>query len=278
MERRKAIKLAAAAMASGGGVAAILTTAFKTKVKPAAEAKKLDFDEGESAWKYVQLNSDATAQIAYDDYSTGSCMYGVFNSIVSQLAQKVGEPFASFPTRMMKYGHGGVSGTGTVCGTLNGAAAVIGLLVGDKKTQDMLVAELFRIYESTSYPIFKPQKPILDFTPPTSVAKSFLCHVSTTRWGKASGYRVDGNERKERCRRLTADIAAQTVTILNSYHNSTFVSNAHDNETVRTCMTCHGKEGKLGNTSGKMSCTSCHTESVGHKIFDDSHYKIMDKR
>ena len=278
MERRKAIKLAAAAMASGGAVAAIFTTALKTNAKPAAEPKKLDFEDSESAWEYVQLNPDVTAEIAYNDYSTGSCMYGVFNSIVSQLAQKIGEPFASFPTRMMKYGHGGVGGTGTVCGTLNGAAAVIGLLVDDKKIQDMLVAELFRIYERTSYPSFKPQKPVLDFTPPTSVAKSFLCHVSTTRWGKASGFRVDGNERKERCRRLTADIAAQTVSILNSYNDSAFVSNEHDNETVRTCMTCHGKEGKLGNTSGKMSCTSCHSESVGHKVFGDAHYKFMKKR
>ncbi len=278
MERRKAIKLAAAALATGGIGTAMLTTAFKTDVNPAAAPQNLKFKKSEAKWSYVRLNPDVTAQLAYDGYSTGSCMYGVFNSVIVQLAEKIGEPFASFPTQMMQYGHGGVSGTGTVCGTLNGAAALIGLLVEEKKIQDLLVAELFRIYESTSFPVFKPNNPILDFIPPTSVAKSFLCHASIARWGKASRLRIDGKERKERCRRLTADIAAQTVTILNAYHENTFIANSHDNESVRTCMTCHGKEGKLGNATGKMNCTSCHPKTLGHKIFGDSHYKFMKKK
>jgi len=278
MERRNAIKLAVGAMAAGGIGALTLTSAFKPKVQAAAKPKILEFKEGESNWKYMPLDPAVTAERAYNDYSKGSCMYGVFNSIISQLAEQLGEPFVSFPTHMMKYGHGGVNGSGTICGTLNGAAALIGLLVEGKEVQDALVAELFRIYEDTPFPTFKPLKPALDFKLPTSLAKSVLCHASTTRWAKKAGYTISSKERKERCRRLTAEIAAHTVTILNNYHANAFVANAHDNETVRTCMTCHGSDGKLANTTGKMNCTSCHDKSMAHKVFADSHYKFMGKR
>jgi hypothetical protein len=74
---------------------------------------------------------------------------------------------------------------------------------------------------------------------------------------------------------LTGDVAAQTTTILNEYFNNTYLTTGHNNETVGKCMTCHGGEGKLGNTSGKMSCAPCHTESPGHKVFADVHYKLM---
>jgi hypothetical protein len=116
---------------------------------------------------------------------------------------------------------------------------------------------------------------VFDFIPPASFCDSTLCHASTTNWAKAAGYSVKSDQRKERCRRLTADVAAQITMILNDYFNNTYVTNDHDNETVRKCMTCHGKKGKLGNTGGMMSCTSCHTETLGHKIFSDAHYKLM---
>jgi hypothetical protein len=278
MERRNAIKLAMGAVAAGGVGAITLSTAFKTDAKPAAEPKNIEFKQGESQWKYIQLNPEETAERAYNDYPNGSCMYGVFNSIISQLAEKVGEPFVSFPTQMMKYGHGGVGGYGTICGTLNGAAALVGLLVEGKEIQNALIADLFRMYEETPLPTFKPEKPAMDFELPTSVAESVLCHASTTRWGKNAGFRIDSKERKERCRRLTADMAAQTVVVLNSYFANAFMANMHDNETVRTCTTCHGSEGKLGNISGSMNCTSCHEKSLAHKVFGDSHYKYMSKR
>jgi hypothetical protein len=176
---------------------------------------------------------------------------------------------------MMKYGHGGIGGYGMVCGALNGAAALIGLMVAEKKIQDSLITGLFRWYEKTKLPEFKPRTPLLDFTPPASECRSTLCHGSTTNWGKASGFKVASDQRKERCRRLTGDVATKTTVVLNEYFNNTYISVGHDQETVRKCMTCHGKEGKLGNTAGKMNCAPCHTESLGHKVFSDAHYKVM---
>ncbi len=278
MERRKAIKLAAGAVAAGGAGAITLTSAFKPKIQPADKPQNLACKEEGSNWAYARLDPEETKKRAYNDYSKGSCMFGVFNSIVSQLAEKIGEPFSSFPTQMMKYGHGGIGGYGTVCGALNGAAALTGLLIKEKEVQNALIADLFLWYEKKPFPQFKPTKPILDFTPPVSVAGSVLCHASTTNWGKSAGYTIKSKERKERCRRLTADVAAQTVDMLNRYFENNFVSHAQDNETARTCMTCHGSEGKLGNTSGGMDCSPCHEESLGHKLFSGAHYKIMDKR
>ena len=205
-------------------------------------------------------------------------MYATFKSVVSQLANQVGEPFTSFPYQMMKYGHGGIGGYGTVCGSLNGAAALIGLLVPDRINQDYLIESLYQWYEEAQLPQFIPNNPLLDFTPPTSISNSVLCHASNTNWSEASGYEIKTEQQKERCRRLTADVVTQTVISINQFFSNNFTTSANDNETVRTCMTCHSSEGKLANTSGKMHCSACHSESLGHRLFADVHYKHLKQK
>ena len=278
MNRRRAIKVAAGTLVAGGAGVFTLTTAFRPKVLPSSKPKKLESKETESDWMYCQLAPAVTAGIAYKHFDTGSCMYAVFHSVISQLAAKFGEPYASFPCHMMRYGHGGIGGFGTVCGVLNGGAALIGLLVADKETRDALITDLFRWYERAELPEFNPSSPILDFTPPASVSGSTLCHASNTKWGQTAGYRIKSKQRKERCRRLTADAAAQVAVTLNKLIGNTYTTYGHDDETVRTCMTCHDGEGKLGNTGGKMGCASCHTESLGHRLFSDLHHRLMKKK
>jgi hypothetical protein len=279
MDRRKALKLLAGGTVAAGGAGVVtLTTAFKNDHKIDFSPKKIKLEKTDSKWIYTKLDPNEACEIAYRDYSVGSCMYGVVSGIVTLLAEKIGEPYASFPKFMMKYGHGGIGGSGSVCGTLNGATALFGLLINNKKISDALTSELFNWYETTELPLFTPSEPNMDFTPPTSVANSILCHASTTRWGKEAGYRTDSKERKERCRRLTADIAGKTVEILNLYFDDKLVIGGHNHETAQNCMACHGKKGKLGNTSGKMKCTTCHDQSVAHKLFGDVHYKYMDKK
>jgi len=275
MNRRKAITIAAGAIAGSGAGIITLMHAFRPDYMPEVKPQNLEYQKEESDWMYDPLDPAVTAELAYKQYSSGSCMYATFKSVVSQLAEKFGEPYASFPFHMMKYGHGGIGGFGTTCGALNGAAALISLFVADKKIQDSLIDGLFRWYEEAKLPEFRPKIPILDFTPPTSVSHSVLCHGSNSNWVKASGYKITSDERKERCRRLTGDVAAKITVVLNECYNNTYITRGHDNETVRKCMTCHGNEGKLSNTSGKMSCASCHTESLGHKLFSDAHYRLM---
>ncbi|MDA3925736.1 MAG: C-GCAxxG-C-C family protein [Kiritimatiellae bacterium] len=277
MNRRTALKVVTSGLIGGVGVS-ILTTALKPEIPPQGKQKKLDLNAADPKWIYHKLVPEITADIAYNNYSAGSCMYAAVKSVISQLAETHGEPFASFPVHMMKYGHSGVGGYGTLCGALNGSASLIGLFVDDKKIRDALIKDLFRWYENTALPVFQPNKPILDFTPPKSICKSPLCHASTTCWANAAGCRVDSKERSERCKRLTADVAAKLVTMLNKLVDNSYMTESVDDQATHTCITCHGTEGKVANSSTKMNCNSCHTKSVGHKLFGDIHYKFMDKR
>lgn len=275
MDRRKAMKAAAGIIAGGGAGLLTMAYGFKPQDQPDEVPQKLDYNHPEGSWNYVPLDPEVTAQLAYDYYSEGSCMYGTIKSVVSQLAQTYGEPYASFPIHMFKYGHGGVGGYGSVCGAINGAAALIGLLIAEKSVQDRMITDMFQWYEKESFPAFRPVKPALDYVPAPSVSNSILCHASNTNWCKATGFKVASAERKERCRRLTADVAGKITASLNDAVANVYVTGMHGNEAANTCVTCHGDEGKLKNTAVKMSCNSCHDKSIGHRVFADVHYKLM---
>ena len=275
MNRRKAMKVAAGVVVGGGAGLLTLTKAFNPKVEFDNEPHQLDYTPTEGTWNYALLDPVVIAGLAYNYYSDGGCMYATVKSIVSQLAEKVSGPFTSFPYHMFKYGHGGVGGYGTVCGTLNGAAALIGLVIDDKSVRDKMTADIFRWYEKEPLPGFSPQQANYDYVPEKSISHSVLCHASNTNWCKASGFNVDSKERKERCRRLSADVAQKVAVSLNEVFTNTYTTNVQPDETASTCLTCHGSEGKVNNSAVKMSCTSCHTKSVGHRIFGDIHYKLM---
>jgi hypothetical protein len=275
MDRRKAMKIAAGAITAGSAGLLTLTTAFKSQNQVNLTPQNLEYKPAEGDWEYFHLDPGTTAELAYDRYSEGSCMYATIVSVVSQLAEKTGEPFASFPIHMFRYGHGGIGGYGSVCGALNGAAALIGLLITEKSVQDQMINDLFQWYEETSLPVFSPRNAAMDYTPPKSISNSILCHASNTNWCKESGLQVNSKERKERCRRLTGDVARKVSASLNEIFTGAYVTNTHRNDATNTCVACHGNEGKLKNTSVNMSCNSCHTESVAHKIFAEPHYKFM---
>ncbi len=277
MNRRKAMKVTAGALAGGGIGLFTMANAFKTEKQPDAGPQQLDYSPSKHHWKYAHLTPAVSAEMAYNYYSEGSCMYATVKSIIAQLAEKYGEPYASFPMHMFKYGHGGVGGYGSVCGTLNGAAALIGLLIPDKSMQDKMIGDIFQWYEKEAVPTFNPVNPAFDYTPVTSVSNSVLCHASNTNWCNVSGFGVGSTERKERCRRLTGDVAKKITMSLNEIHADNYITNKHGDKAAGTCISCHGKEGKVSNAAVKMSCNSCHTESMGHRIFSDVHYRLMKK-
>ncbi len=278
MNRRTAIKAAAGGLVGGGAALLTLNTAFKPEILPATKPKELNLEEPKSDWVYHRLEPAVTANLAYSVYDNGSCMYAVVQSFISQLAEKYGEPYSSFPIHMTRYGHGGIGGFGNVCGALNGTAALAGLFVTDKNTRDAVITDLFRWYERTPLPDFNPDTPIDNFTPPLSIARSTLCHASITNWSKTAGYNVKSKQRKERCRRLTGNMAGKLATVMNQLNEGSYTTVNHDDETARGCLTCHGSQGKFDNTGGKMTCTSCHSKSIGHRLFGDIHYKFMGKK
>ncbi|MBN1768963.1 MAG: C_GCAxxG_C_C family protein [Prolixibacteraceae bacterium] len=273
MDRRNAMKITAGLIAGGGIGMFSLASVFKHKPTIDTEPHQLNYETNNDVWGYTALSPEHTARLAYQLYPDGSCMYATFRSVISQLAEIHGEPFASYPYHMFRYGHGGVGGFGTICGALNGSAALFGLFVSEKSVRDALITNLFQWYEKKPHPIFKPDDS--EMILPAIASNSVLCHASNTHWSKVAGVEIESKERKERCRRLTADVAAKVVESLNALFDNTYMANTHNNQNVESCMACHGNEGKLKNTAGKMDCNSCHDESFGHKVLSDVHYRMM---
>lgn len=215
-------------------------------------------------WEYAELDPDLTAERAYSDCPKGHCMYGVFNPVISQLAERKGEPYSSFPVEMMRYGAGGAAGWGSLCGALNGAAALIGLFAPSEEQMKKMTGELFLWYEQTALPVYAPNKPMLDIAMPMSVSNSVLCHVSVTMWCKVSGHKPFSKAQKERCKRLSADTTGKTVAILNSHLKGQFAPTHTLTQGTKKCNSCHGKGSELSNSRGKMSCNSCHADFVSN--------------
>jgi hypothetical protein len=215
-------------------------------------------------WRYSQLDPQAVAQRAYDIYPQGGCMYAVVGSVIGTLADQVGEPFRSFPIEMMRYGDGGVGAWGSLCGVVNGGAALIGMFHNEKpkEQREALIAELGAWYETTPLPQFKPPKPEWADEAESSVAESLLCHVSVTRWSEASSCEAFSVEKKERCRRLAADGASKVVQLLNQTLNGDCIEGKLTTE-VHSCVDCHGKQNQA-DAMVRMNCATCHQFESEH--------------
>lgn len=216
-------------------------------------------------WPYVELDPVAAAERAYQNYYQGGCMYGAFEGIIGELRTKVGSPYDTFPTTMMKYGGGGVSGWGSLCGALNGAAAAI-YLVRDSKTGNDLINEIYGWYGAELLPTYKPRTPKFDNIT-TTIANSQLCHVSVSKWCHATHFKSGSPERAERCAWLTASVAKYTVELLNKHLYNGTVDRVHQIPgNVALCLQCHGPSGNVADvriTGGQNTCTSCHHHHWG---------------
>ncbi|WP_457569277.1 C-GCAxxG-C-C family protein [Desulfurobacterium sp.] len=193
----------------------------------------------EPPYPYKPIDPDMIAEKAYRYYLKGHCAYGVFASILDTLKESVGGPYLGIPGELFEYGKGGINGWGTICGALNGAAAIISISCkGWKKVIDAL----YRWYEETPLPMYYPKHPAkYKGAFAASIATSPLCHVSVMKWIEKTGFAYDSKARSERCARLTADVAKKTVELLNAYHKGTFkpVSAPGIYKTKMDCMTCH---------------------------------------
>ena len=221
-------------------------------------------------WEYVELDPKSVAEEAYRIYPEGGCMYAVVGSVIHALADLVGEPFRSFPIEMMRYGNGGMGGWGTLCGVANGGAALIGMFQNEKskKRRDELISEYALWYERTALPQYKPAKAEWAENAEPSTAESVLCHVSLSKWCKNSGCETFSMDKKERCRRLSADGAMKIVEILNANCIGSLQLATMSPE-VKTCIKCHGPL-ELSDSMGKMDCRSCHQFAGPHPSLSES--------
>jgi len=237
--------------------------------------------------QYAPLTEARVRELAYYTFYNGGCCYGAFEAIVAAMREEVGAPFDLIPTDMMRFGGGGVAGFGSLCGTLNGAAAAINLMFPNSEANP-LISELLSWYAATPLPTSETNAYAMNS--PTlpegktqlfagdlgqSVSGGNLCHMSVTNWSRATGFGSGSAERKERCARLTADIAVKAMQLMTAQFNGTFTAVQTLPRDNVNCSTCHkeGTDPDYGEfTNGKMDCGICHVDpseplpssSMGH--------------
>jgi hypothetical protein len=220
------------------------------------------------------LDVETTRELGYtgfkgmslDDGTRHSgCAFGTFNAIIGQLAEVVGAPYTNIPLQMMDWAGAGAVGFGTLCGTLNGAAAAIGL-VCDGRDARAFISDLLIWYSETPLPtnLFAPTGEL-----PQSTAGSNLCHVSLTRWSRSSGFASGSPERAERCSRLAGDVAAKAVEMLNQG-----APGLEKPSEKTVCRACHymGPDYAMGQfTHGEMNCLTCHIDLKEKEVGPSGH-------
>jgi len=247
---RREILIGAGTIAAG---AAVMSTGVASLVTNAKAS-------GVTTYPYKKLNLDEVGRIAHDTYFTKFCAETVITGLFKPLAASVGEPYASFPLDAMFWAHGGMMGWGTGCGTLIGAGTAIGLITSNDNTKvttpggrapvpvgEAIINDVIAYYASENLPQYKPANSKADIKN-QSISDTPLCHVSVGKWMDKEGVGFFTMQRKERCARLSADIAMYAATLLNEWADGTYkprnepLANAFDNgiTSQNNCDECHG--------------------------------------
>ncbi|MCL4369593.1 MAG: C-GCAxxG-C-C family protein [Chloroflexi bacterium] len=229
-------KLAAGAAAGAAG----LSLVAGSQGTAAAAA-----DVPEWPWPYKKLDPEKVYWRGVDGYYKNACAQGAFSALIGEL----GYPFTTVPVGMLKFGEGGVSGWGSHCGALIGSSAAIGLVHKDSAVYGKLINELTLWYTEELG------------------SGSPLCHISVTEWAKRNGVKVDSQERKDRCARLTGEVAKKAALLLNAQADGQFTPAIGPRQAVVDCLSCHGKMGMENvRNSVLQDCTPCHgTDPHGNR-------------
>lgn len=245
-DRRKLI-IGAGTLAAGAAVMSIGVSSF---VKNAQAT-------GTTAYPYKKLDVAEVGQIAHETYFTKFCAETVLTGLFTPLAKSVGAPYDSYPLGSVFWAHGGLMGWGTACGTLIGAGTAVGLITGGDKTMvggrakvpvgQAIINDVIAYYANENLPQYKPAHPKAEIKN-QSVSDTPICHISVGKWMKKEGVKFFGIERKERCARLSADVAMYTAQLLNEWAAGTYkprnepLANALDNQITAqgNCNDCHG--------------------------------------
>ncbi len=248
---------AAVGMTAIAGASSILTAATtksKSRITP-------------WPWPYQPVDLESIRIRAHHLKLTGyECCSGLFGAFMEAEAQLIGDPYNDIPYEVMLYGRGGGAGWGSLCGAVNGAAAVISLVV-NKENSGPLIWEVYGWAASTPMPTDEANQFALDnkyttgsfngVAQPQSIASSVLCHASLTNWCIEADKHFNSSERKERCGRITGDIAVKTAEVLNAYSAGTFTPLFVTPAYAQQCLNCHGAN-VLGNVRIQEDCQPCH--------------------
>jgi len=218
------------------------------------------------------------ARRAFEVYFASGCAEGVWWPFVEALAASNPATWGTLPQNVFRFGGGGVGGWGTLCGTLNGASAIIGMTVGNGTHRNNLIDAIMQYYANTALPsnaAWKSHLGVLglpdSWSPPTlplenvptSTAHSPLCHSSLVQWTTTTGAANGGPLQKDRCAKACFDIASKTTELLNTYFQmaTPSASPVPLDPSVEACRTCH-----VTYTGAKMACGSCHDQALDHSM------------
>jgi hypothetical protein len=238
---RRVLFAGATKIAAGAAGIAILSTGAQGLFSETSAVEKQKWP-----WGYKKIDPTEAAKIAYEKYYEGACRYGVVSGVLIPLQDEIGEPYISLPLDAFRFGHSGVVGWGTTCGTLIGVGIATGFIAG--KTGEEILNKVINWYCVTSLPNYNPVSPKSNIKH-TSKSDSPLCHISAGKWMEKEGVPFGSAPRAERCARLAANVAAKAVTFLNEW--------------------AEGKMGvvqesqiKLYGIPAQNNCTDCHGRNV----------------
>ncbi|MGE4318492.1 MAG: twin-arginine translocation signal domain-containing protein [Deferribacterales bacterium] len=296
LNRRDFIK--GAAVLSGAAIcgAGTVKQAMAEETAPQTQVEAPPFP-----WGYQELDPEYVRKLGHLGYYLEECGGGAFWAIMTALKEKIGYPYTLMPLPSkeqfvehltnpvegkhfqvpMQYGVGGVANFGSLCGAPNGSASAVTFAMPFSDVLE-IVPRLMRYYETEAFPTDKSNKYAAghEFLVPKyksdkallqSPSDSVLCHVSVGKWCEKSGYASGSKERSERCARVTGDVAAMAVTLMNAKLRGDLdtvfpMQLSHD---TAGCRNCHSKGEKYESgqfTRGFMECGSCHDDKMApHK-------------
>jgi hypothetical protein len=268
------------------GAAAIPGVAMLKDAEPAAAAGTA------LPWAYPGVPAEqpvpeALARRAFEmhRFQGFACAEAVWWPFVEFLTPANPGTWGTLPQKMFQYGGQGIGGWGTICGTLNAAAAILGMTVANGTHKGTLTDAIFMYYSKTALPTndaWKSYQKALGLTTdwtgptganipienaPTSIADSPLCHSSLVQWTMVTNAANGGALQKDRCAKACFDVTLKLSALMNAYFaaitpTATPAPGAVSlDPAVQACGACH-----VTYTPAKMACGSCHDNGLtdGH--------------
>ncbi|RJQ55460.1 MAG: C_GCAxxG_C_C family protein [Nitrospiraceae bacterium] len=208
-------------------------------------------------WPYEKLDPAKTAELAYNEWYRVFCGAAVISSVFSQLAEKIGEPYKSFPVDPFIVLEGGMAGWGTICGSVAGANIASNLIIGpriagpDCEHGHTIGSNIMQWYSEANLPVYVPKTPKANKEKMVrTTSSSPLCHISVGRWMEAANKPLGSPERKDRCARVAASAAYKLVEDLNAWKDGKYKENVG------------WVAAKSVGITGQQNCTDCHGSNI----------------
>jgi hypothetical protein len=232
-----------------GGKAAAAAAIASMGVLNAVKHAQAYENPSAATFKYVKLDPREVGQTTYENYFKRWCTASVLAGFAENLKKKNAAGWNDFPIDAYRWAHGGFAGWGALCGTLPGAAIVVGLVTKDTDVAEAMANDLAFYYSYTDLPSFTPAKVLKAQIKHMTMSGTPVCHISVGKWMRAESAAFLTDGRAERCARLAANVAMETTVMLNAYLDGTYKPKhkplynviANGITSQNNCSDCHGQ-------------------------------------